>query len=194
MGEYDSRKRSGATPNVDLQEQIVAAIQAGLERYQAKRDTVDIKMFERLCEDVNEGFRKVNGNFEKVNGRLDTMDGRLGQGTSRFAVLETKSERAEKDIEELKRTATTERLLALQGAEKEPETDEHSVVSNKFKNAIWLGIAGSIGAGLMVLAGMAFKPTEPAAPQAPPATTSPPVTPASPRASIPQNPPGPAVP
>jgi hypothetical protein len=138
----------------------------------------------------------VNGNFEKVNIRLDTMDGRLGQGTSRFAVLETKSARAEEDIKELKHAATTERLLAIQGAEKEPETDEHSVVSNKFKNAIWLGIAGSIGAGVMVLAGMAFKPadTQPTPPRDPPATTSPPVTPASPRAAVPQNPPGPATP
>lgn len=185
MPEHDLRKRSGATLTTELQEQIVNAIQAGLESYQAKRNTVDIRMFERLSQDVRDGF-------EKVNGRLDVMDSKFGQGTGRFAVLETKSARAEKDIEELKRVATTERLLAVQNPEKESKSDEAPVVSNKFKNAIWLGLAGSIGAGLMVLAGMAFKATDP--PQNAPVTTSPPVTPASPRAAIPQNPPAPAAP
>lgn len=183
MGEHDSRQRSGARPNVDLQEQIVEAIQAGLARYQDKRNAVDINMLERLRADMNEGFRKVDNNFGMVNGRLDTMDSRLGQGTSRFAVQETKMSRVEKDIEELRRTATTERLLTSQSPE--AETDEREVVSNKFKNAIWLGIAGSIGAGIVFLAGAAFKPVDPPAKADPPAVTSPPVTPASPRASIP---------
>jgi hypothetical protein len=187
MGESDPRRRSGATPNVDLHEQIVAAIQLGMERYQRERDTVDIKMLDRLRDDMNDGFNRVNG-------RLDAMDSRFGQGTSRFAVQEVKMARAEQDIAELKRTSTTERQLVVQAVEKEADSDEHSVVSNKFTNAIWLGIAGSIGVGITILAGIAFKSVEPAPKADPPATVSPPVTPASPRAAIPPNPPAPAAP
>lgn len=190
MAEHDPRKRSGVIPNLEIHEQMVAAMMQALESYQQRRETVDVKTLERLREDMNEGFRKVDTGFERVNVRLDAMDTRFSQGTSRFAVQETKMARAEEDIKELKRVSTTERLLAVQAPEK--ESDEGPVVSNKFKNAIWLGIAGSIGAGIVLIAGMALKPAEPPADQKyqpPPAT---PVTPASPRAAIPS--PGTAAP
>lgn len=178
----DSRKRSGAYPGVDLQLQIVEAIQTGLSQYHKEKDSVDTETVQRLREDMRDGFNRVNE-------RLDRVDSSLVQGVGRFAVSDTKIARMEDDIKELKRRTPTAPMPVIREAKKEEGEDEAPVVSQKFRNAIWLGIAGSVGAalfaGLMLITKLGQPDPQPApqtvtspkstsvTPQQPPTSTTP---------------------
>jgi hypothetical protein len=145
--------------------QIAEAVRAGFAHFQEHRNTADNEAVGRLRDDMKEGFRVINE-------RLDRVDSSLTQGVGRFAVSDTKIARMEKDIDELKRKSPTSPIPAI----REPKSeggDEPPLVSQKFWNAIWLGIAGSIGAGIVAGSLMLSR-----AAAAPPAST-PTVVPAS---------------